>query len=31
MLIPGNQSFNQPQNAFSSHPRAMTLVFKYIF
>ena len=31
MLIPGNPTFNQPQNAFSSHPRAMTLVFKYIF
>jgi len=31
MLIPGNNSFNQPQNAFSSHPRAMTLVLKYIF
>jgi hypothetical protein len=31
MLIPGNVSFNQPKNAFSSHPRAMTLVLKYSF
>jgi hypothetical protein len=31
VLIPGNNSFNVPRNAFSSHPRAMTLVLKYIF
>ena len=31
MLIPGNSSFNVPRNAFSSHPRGMTLVLKYIF
>ncbi len=31
MLIPGTSAFNVPQNAFSSHPRAMTLVLKYIF
>jgi hypothetical protein len=31
VLIPGNASFNVPKNAFSSHPRGMTLVLKYIF
>ena len=31
ILLPQNKDFNQPNLVFSSNPRAMTLVLKYIF
>ena len=31
MLKPGSTTFNQPQLVFSSHPRNLVLVLKYIF
>ena len=31
ILEPDNANFNQPNLVFSSNPRTMTLVLKYIF
>ena len=31
ILLPNNANFNQPNLVFSSNPRTMTLVLKYIF